>query len=162
MKIPAIILGILLIILLLISFLKGQNISLLGLKAGGKMFLSFLLPIILAFGIAGLIQVLVPKEFITNWLSEKSGMKGIIIGSIAGAITPASGPFVIYPIAVSLYKSGAGMGVVVAYILGGFFWNIQGLPFSFAFLGKEIFIAKFVSCLLFPILGGIIAHFLFK
>lgn len=162
MKITTIILGILTLILLIISFLKGQNLPLIGLKAGSKLFLNTLPLIVLAFAIGGLIQVLVPKEFIANWLSEKSGMKGIIVGSLAGAVTPSTGPFVIYPIAVSLYKSGAGMGVVVAYILGGFFWNIQGIPFSLAFLGKEIFIAKFISCLSFPILGGLIAHFIFK
>ena len=162
MKIPTIILFVLTAILLFVSFFKSHNLPFLGLKIGSKMFLDSLILIILAFVIAGLIQVLVPKEFISNFLSEKAGIKGILIAALGGAITPSSGPFVIYPIAVSLYKSGAGMGVVVAYILGGFFWNIQGLPFSLAFLGKDIFIAKFISCLIFPILGGLIASLIFK
>jgi uncharacterized membrane protein YraQ (UPF0718 family) len=133
-----------------------------GLKIGGKMFVGTLPMLILAFIIAGLIQVLIPKEFINNWLSTKAGFKGIIIGALAGAITPSAGPFVIYPVAVSLYKAGAGMGTVVAYILGHFFWGVSGIPFSLSLLGPRIFLAKYISCLIVPLLAGIIAQILFK
>jgi len=162
MLIPTVILVFATIILFTIAYFKGNNSCILGMQTAGKMFIRVLPMLILAFLIAGMAQVLIPKEFVLNWLSAKAGLKGIIIGSFAGAVTPTAGPFVVYPIAVSLYKAGAGMGTVVAYIAGFASWSIIGIPFSLALLGPRIFIAKFISCLLFPPIAGIIAHIFFR
>jgi hypothetical protein len=52
--------------------------------------------------------------------------------------------------------------VLTAILLFVSFFKSHNLPFSLAFLGKDIFIAKFISCLIFPILGGLIASLIFK
>ena len=161
MRIPTIILGITAVVAFSFACLRGNNLHILGLKTGGKMLIDVLPMVLLAFAIAGLIQVLIPKEFIASWLSAKAGFKGIIIGSLAGAITPSGGPFIVYPIAVSLYRAGAGMGTVIAYIMGHMSWGIAGIPFSLALLGPRIFLAKFVSCFFVPILVGIVAQVIF-
>jgi len=104
-----ILLAVVAFILVIIAYLHGREVCFSGLKIGGKMFINIFPLLISAFIIAGLAQVLLPKEIISNWLSDKAGFKGILIACLAGAVTPG-GPYVSFPIAFSLYKSGAGIG----------------------------------------------------
>ena len=95
--------------LLFVAFFQGGGLPLAGLKVGGEMFLGVLPLLVFAFAIAGLVQVLIPQGLVLRWLGEKSGFKGILIGCIAGGLTPG-GPYVSFPIVASLYKAGAGIG----------------------------------------------------
>jgi uncharacterized membrane protein YraQ (UPF0718 family) len=98
-----------------------------------------------------------PKQFISNWLSNKAGFKGILIACAAGAITPG-GPYVSFPIAFSLYKSGAGIGCVVAYLAAWKMWMIASIPFEIAFLGPRITFFLRASLFIFPPIIGLIAQ----
>jgi uncharacterized membrane protein YraQ (UPF0718 family) len=51
---------------------------------------------------------------VTRWMGEGSGLKGVLFGSFAGLLTPG-GPYVMFPIAASLFKSGAGVGSMSAF-----------------------------------------------
>ena len=59
-----------------------------GLVSGGKTLLTTLPLLVLAFAVAGLVQILAPKEIIVQWLGAEAGFKGILIGSLAGGLTP--------------------------------------------------------------------------
>ncbi|MDP6129913.1 MAG: permease, partial [Dehalococcoidia bacterium] len=75
-----------------------------------------LLPLLVAaFLIAGLVEVLVPREWITGWLGQEAGHKGILVASALGTVSPV-GLCVSFPIAASIYRAGAGMGSMVAYV----------------------------------------------
>jgi len=143
-------------ILLIIAYMQGREVCFSGLKIGGKMFINIFPLLIFAFIVAGLTQVLLPKQFISNWLSNKAGFKGILIACAAGAVTPG-GPYVSFPIAFSLYKSGAGIGCVVAYLAAWKMWTIAGIPFEIAFLGPRITFFLRASLLIFPPIIGLIA-----
>lgn len=152
-----IILGAVALILLVIAYLQGKEICFSGLRTSGKMFLNILPLLIFAFIIAGLVQVLLPKQIISSWLSGKAGFKGILIACLAGAVTPG-GPYVSFPIAFSLYKSGAGIGCVVAYIAAWKMWMIAGIPFEVAFLGPRITFFLRAALFIFPPIVGFIAQ----
>jgi uncharacterized protein len=40
-----------------------------------------------AFLIAGYVRVLVPEDVVREWLGEESGLKGVLVGYLAGTLT---------------------------------------------------------------------------
>ena len=63
-------------ILLAIAFWQGRDLPLAGLLTGGRTLWRNLPLLLLGFAIAGLAQVLIPRELITRWLGTKAGGQG--------------------------------------------------------------------------------------
>ena len=101
--------------LVFVALRRGGGTAWSGLKGGGGLFLSVLPRMVAAFAVAGLIQALIPQDVILRWIGKDSGMQGLLIGSMAGAMTPG-GPMLSFPIIASLYQQGAGSGPLVAYL----------------------------------------------
>ncbi len=161
MKISTLILCIIAVVLLAVTYFKQQDLPLKGLKITGTMLLPMLPMLLAAFIIAGQMQVLLPKETIGRWMGEGAGIKGMLIGGLAGALTPG-GPYVSFPIAVSLSKSGASIGCVVAYLVAWGLWGLNGLAFELSVLGPRLTLAKRASTLLFPLAAGLLAQAIFR
>jgi uncharacterized membrane protein YraQ (UPF0718 family) len=75
-------------VLTIVAYLKDHRFPLDGLKAGGKLFLDISPAMILAFISAGMITKVLPREILTRWLGEESGIHGLIIATLASALTP--------------------------------------------------------------------------
>lgn len=116
--------------------------------------------LVAAFLIAGLTQVLVSRDLIRRWLGAQTGWRGILLACAAGALIPG-GPYVYYPIAASLLKSGAGLGVLAAFITAKNLWSITRLPLEFALLGPHLTLTRFVLTLIMPPLIGLLFEHLF-
>ena len=140
--------------------LGGASLALDGLLTGGRILLSVIPLLLAAFLIAGLIQVLVTKEMVTRWLGQESGWRGIGLACIGGALIPG-GPYVYYPIAAVLLKSGASLGVLVAFISAKNLWSVSRLPMEFALLGPQLTTVRFGLTLIVPPLLGAAADWLF-
>jgi uncharacterized membrane protein YraQ (UPF0718 family) len=149
------------IALAILAYTKGGNLYLDGLKAGGKMAIDVLLLLIAAFIIAGYVQVLIPREFINTWFGHGSGLKGLLIASVLGGITPG-GPYVSFPIVASIYKSGASIGVVVAYVTAWSLWAVARLPFEIGLIGLKFTLIRLACTFIFPPIAGLIAQILFS
>ena len=115
--------------------------------------------LIFAFIVAGMAQVLLPAELLSRWVGNESGWRGILIGTLAGGLTPG-GPYVSLPIAAGLFKSGAGVGTMVAFITGWSLLAVGRLPMEVGILGWKFTIIRLVSTCFFPPLAGWIAHVL--
>jgi len=161
MFVPTLIMGALAIILLFIGYSKGEGQHIMGVKSALNMTVEILPLLVFAFIIAGMIQVLLPHETIAKWVGAESGMRGIIIGSVAGGLCPG-GPFVSLPIAAGLLRSGAGIGTMVAFLTGWSIWAVSRLPMEVGVLGWRFTLIRLVSTAFFPILAGIIAQVCFK
>jgi uncharacterized protein len=161
MLVPTLIMGVLAIVLLVMGYAKGGGEHLQGLNITWKMTLEILPLLVFAFIIAGMVQVLIPQEMIGKWVGGESGMKGILIGTMAGAIMPG-GPFVSLPIAAGLLRSGAGIGTMVAFLTGWSLWAVSRLPLEVGILGWKFTAIRFVSSFIFPPIAGYIAHLLFS
>lgn len=161
MNIATLVMVVIALILGVIAYAKEPPLLFSGLKAGGKMFWEVLLLLLAAFAIAGLVQVLVPKEFITRWIGEESGFKGILIACLAGGITPG-GPYVSFPIVAALYKAGAGIGPIVAYVTAWSLWAGGRLPMEIGLVGPKVTLIRFVSTFIFPPIAGLIAQTFFS
>lgn len=161
MNISTLIMAILAVIFLIIAYIKGGGAHIIGVKAGANMFFGVLPILIFSFLIAGLFQVLMPRAVIEKWLGEQAGLKGILIGSLAGAITPG-GPYVSFPIVASIYKSGAGIGTTVAYVTSWSLCAFFRLPFEISLIGVKFALIRFACTFFFPPIAGIIAKTLFR
>ncbi len=113
--------------------------------------------LVAAFLVAGFIQALVTQEFVTRWLGREAGWKGILLASLGGALVPG-GPYVYYPIAAVLLRSGAGLGVLVAFVTAKNVWSISRLPIEFALLGPYLTLVRLGVTAFIPPVMGILAE----
>lgn len=160
MVIPTIVMVVLAIGLLLIGYFKGQGQHLSGLKSGLNMTVEILPLLIMAFIVAGMVQVLLPQHLLSRLLGEESGIRGILIGTVAGCLTPG-GPFVSMPIVAGLLRSGAGAGTMVAYLTAWSLLGVHRLPLEVGILGWQFTLIRLGSTFFFPPIAGLIAQAIF-
>jgi uncharacterized membrane protein YraQ (UPF0718 family) len=138
----------------------GPALALTGLRLAGETLLSVTPLLLAAFLIAGLTQVLISRQIVERWLSASAGWRGILLACLGGALIPG-GPYVYYPIAGSLLKSGAGLGVLVAFISAKNLWSVTRLPYEFALLGPKLTLLRFGFTFVVPPLLGLAAETFF-
>lgn len=158
MFMPTLVMGILALVFVVMGYLAGEGKHLAGLKSAARMTLEILPLLLFAFIIAGMVQVLVPKELISRWVGAESGFKGILIGTFAGGFTPG-GPYVSLPIVAGLLKSGAGIGTMVAFLTSWSLWAIARLPMEFGMLGWRFTVVRLAATFFFPPIAGLLAQY---
>ena len=124
------------------------------LGSGARLFVRFGAVIFLSFLVAGLAEALMPREWVAAALGEESGMKGLLLASAAGAITPA-GPFVSMPLAAGMLRSGAAPAAIITFLSA---WSLISIHRLFAWeipiLGAPFALTRWSLCLALPILVG--------
>jgi uncharacterized membrane protein YraQ (UPF0718 family) len=91
----------------------------------------------------------------------ESGLRGILIGTVAGGLTPG-GPYVSLPIVAGLLKAGAGVGTMVAYLTAWSLWAVGRLPMEFGMLGWRFTLVRLACTFFFPPIAGLIAQIFFS
>lgn len=109
--------------------------------------------IICAFAVTGLMQVLIKPDTVRRWLGQEAGLRGVFAGAAAGALTPG-GPYVYYPLALAIYRAGAGTGTIFAYIAGKAIWDVTRLPLELAFFGWKLTLVRVAVTLPVPLIVG--------
>ena len=160
MLIPTLILGTLALVLVLIGYFQGEGQHISGMKSALTMIIDVLPLLIFAFIVAGMVQVLLPRELLAKWIGAESGMRGILIGCVAGGLSPG-GPFVSLPIAAGLLRAGAGVGTMVAYLTAWSLWAVSRLPLEVGILGWKFVLIRLASTFIFPPIAGFIAQSFF-
>ena len=160
MLVPTIIMGALAIALLLIGYYRGQGQHIVGVKSALNMTVEILPLLVFAFIVAGMVQVLLPRELLSKWVGVESGMRGIIIGAVAGGLSPG-GPFVNLPLAAALLRSGASVGTMVAFLTGWSLWAVSRLPMEVGILGWKFTLIRIASTCFFPPIAGLVAQSFF-
>ncbi|MEJ2013882.1 MAG: permease [Anaerolineales bacterium] len=138
----------------------GFELAWKGLRLGGETLLGVTPLLIAAFLIAGLTQVLVSRQMVEQWLGSGASWRGLLLACLAGALIPG-GPYVYYPIAGSLLGSGAGVGVLVAFVTAKNLWSVTRLPYEFALLGPYLTLVRFGLTFVVPPVLGFAAETLF-
>lgn len=114
--------------------------------------------VLIAISVAALLWVMMPRDRIAGMLGRESGMKGLVIATVAGTITPG-GPSSAYALLAMLGASGADRGTLIAYIAA---WATLGLQriliWDVPFMGEEFSILRFMVTLPLPIIAGLIAR----
>ena len=161
MLIPTLILGFMAVILLIVGYVGGQAHHLSGLKLAFNMTIQILPLLFFALIIAGMIQALLPKDAIAPWIGAGSGLKGILLGTAAGALVPG-GPVIAFPMVAGFLKAGAGVGTLVAFMTSWSLLSVSRMLMEAGILGWRFTMMRVASTVVFPPLAGIIAHVLFK
>lgn len=152
-------LGLMLIILALLAALAwwrgGGPLLRKGLSDGGVLLARFAAIIAISFLAAGLAQALVPRAWVQAALGHGSGLRGILLATGAGIVTPA-GPYVSMPIAAVLLRSGASPSAVVSFLTA---WSLLALhrfvAWEVPIVGLRFALLRYGICLLLPILAGL-------
>lgn len=160
---PTLIMGGLAGALVLVGYYQGNNLHITGLQISAKMIVQMMPLLLLALVIAGMSQVFAAQqeEFITKWLGPESGLRGIMLASVAGTLTPG-GPVVTVPLLAGLLRSGSSIGVAVAYLTGWGAWSLARLPLEVAILGWKFTLIRVASVCLLPPIAGLIAQTFFS
>jgi uncharacterized membrane protein YraQ (UPF0718 family) len=149
------------LVLAVAAYLKGGQRHILGATEALKTLLPVLPTLIGAYLIAGYVRVLTPENVVREWLGAESGLKGVLVGYVAGTLT-FGGPFISFPIAASLYHAGGSVGTVTTYITSWALWGGGIIFYEFSILGPKLFTIRMAASILFPLLAGIIATSLAK
>jgi hypothetical protein len=72
---------------------------------------------------SGYIAAIMPEDLITSWIGPKTGLLGIAIATLAGAITPG-GAVVGFSVGAAALKGGGGAPQVIAYSTA---WSLYAL-----------------------------------
>jgi uncharacterized membrane protein YraQ (UPF0718 family) len=140
--------------LAVVAYLKDPGLPWIGARNGFSM-LWFILPrLVPAMLLAGLLQVLVPQEVVTRYFGRESGLRAILIASLAGVLTPG-GPMVSVPFMVALANSGMALPPLVAYMTS---WSLFGMQRIIAWeaplMGWHFVAVRVIPSLAFPVLAG--------
>jgi uncharacterized membrane protein YraQ (UPF0718 family) len=114
--------------------------------------------IALALAVAGFLWVTLPRDRVTSLIGTESGLRGLLIATVAGVVTPG-GPSSAFPLLAVLGASGADRGAMISYVSS---WAILGLQrilvWDVPFMGTEFSLVRFLVCLPLPIVAGLIAR----
>ena len=111
--------------------------------------------------IAGLVQAAIPREVITDFLGAEAGLRGIALGAISGSVMPGS-PYVIFPLVGGLYRAGAGVGTIIAFVSAWSLISLARIPTEIPFLGTKIVAIRIAVSLIFPIVLGVLGQIVFS
>ncbi len=141
-----------------VYFLKGEDVFLRSLDGSAELFWIVLPRVIAALLLAGFIQVLISQELVAKLVGEHSGVLGIVIAAVAGALTPG-GPLTSFPIVVALYASGAERGALVAYLTAWAMLGVQRmLVWEIPFMGTDFALLRITCVAALPVLAGLMAR----
>jgi uncharacterized membrane protein YraQ (UPF0718 family) len=143
-------------ILLAIAFWRGRDLPLAGLLASGRTLWRNLPMLLLSFVIAGLAQVVIPKELITRWLGTQAGVKGVLIGCVAGGLVPGA-PYAVFPLVAALYRGGAGLGSIVGFVSAWSLWSVSRLPLEMALIDPKPALVRYIITFVVPPIAGLLA-----
>ena len=141
------------IVLYIWAFGKDSDRACQALHQGLSIFLSVLPIIISVFGLVGLIQVWISRDFVVRLLGKEGGLKGLLIAVICGTllIGPA---YIIFPLLMSIHRQGARWAVITI-VLSAYTVKLPMIPLEIQFLGWDFSFLRAILTLLLSIPTGL-------
>jgi uncharacterized membrane protein YraQ (UPF0718 family) len=144
------------------AWYKSPALAWEGATGAGRLLVTVLPSVVVGFLLGGMVTVLLPRELVAAYAGEESGLSGLVLASIAGACTPG-GPFVAFPLVLSLWKAGTALGPLIAYLTA---WSLLGihriLIYEGPIMGWRFVLVRVLSALLAPVLVGALAGWLYR
>jgi uncharacterized membrane protein YraQ (UPF0718 family) len=158
---PTVVLSSLALVFALIAYWKDPGLPWIGAKTGLSL-IWFILPrLVPALILTGMLQVLIPQDTVARYFGHGSGIRAILMASLAGILTPG-GPMVSVPLLVVLANSGMALGPLVAYMTS---WSLFGMQriisWEAPFMGWRFVMIRVLPSLAFPVIAGLIVKFFY-
>lgn len=104
--------------------------------------------------VACALPLLLPKDKVQQWIGPESGLFGLCVATLTGAIIPG-GPSVTLPLAGGLMLAGADLGAAMSLVTG---WALlsfnRTLIWELSFLPADLVFLRFSLSLVIPIVVG--------
>lgn len=125
------------ILLLGVSFVKDRKKTVLSLKRAWKMFTNVLPQFTAILMLVGFLLAMVTPETIQRIIGAKSGLMGILIASLLGAVALVP-VLIVFPVAAELLNNGAGIAQIAVFISTLTMVGFVTLPMEVKYLGKKV------------------------
>ena len=153
----ALILWLLAILLAFWALRRSTAKACLAIATAGERFLEIMPRIALALLTTGFIGVLTPSESVARFIGPDSGFSGILLASLVGWFVPG-GPILSFPLVVVLYKAGAGLPQLIAFLTA---WSVfafhRVLIYEVTLMGWRFSAVRLISSLVLPPLAGLLS-----
>jgi uncharacterized membrane protein YraQ (UPF0718 family) len=103
-----------------------------GLALFGRLFTLILAALLLASAV----ETLVPAEAIRGALGEAAGAGGTVLSGLLGGTIPG-GPYAVYPLISGVGAAGAGVGAVLAMLIGYGAIGVGRIPYGLVFFDTK-------------------------
>jgi uncharacterized membrane protein YraQ (UPF0718 family) len=104
---------------------------------------------------AGYIAALLPHEMVARWLGADSGLSGLAIAVLGGALTPG-GPVIGFSVGAAALKGGAGAPQVIAYCTAWALFAIQRLLiWELGVMPQHLVALRVAACFPLPLLAAL-------
>ncbi len=151
----------LVVLIVVFGLAKDSTLPLRGLMASAKLVRGVWLELLLGFILSGLLEVLIPQPMLLRWLGAEHLGQGIVVGWAAGLVIPG-GPYLFFPVAANLFRSGAAPGPLIALLTAKTLVSpIRMLTYEAPLMGWPITLARFIPGVLLPPVLGVVGHWLF-
>lgn len=135
-------------ILVGVSFVKDKKKTALSLKRAWKMFINVLPQFVAILLLVGLLLAVATPDTIQRVIGADSGILGMLISSLLGAVTFVP-VLVAFPVAAELLSNGAGVTQIAVFISSLTMVGFVTLPMEITYLGKKAAILRNVFAYLF-------------
>lgn len=106
---------------------------------------------------AAFFSLIVPAELVTPYIGSDSGLAGIVIASLFGAVIPG-GPILTFPLALVVWRAGAGEAQMVALLAS---WSVFAMHriimYEMPMLGARFVAVRLASSWMTPMVAGLMA-----
>jgi uncharacterized membrane protein YraQ (UPF0718 family) len=109
--------------LMLTAAVRSQALCREGAWEGARDFIVLIPRVMIGVVGSGYIAAVMPQQLVTTWIGPQSGLLGISIATLVGAITPG-GAVVGFAIGAAALKGGAGAPQVIAFSTA---WSLYAL-----------------------------------
>lgn len=123
------------------SLFKSKDKTKLALKKAWKSFEAMLPQILTIILVIGIIVAALSPAQIAAIMGNESGLLGVLIASLIGAVTLMPG-FVAFPLAATLLNNGAGLPQIAAFISSLMMVGFVTLPLEIQHFGKKAAILR--------------------
>lgn len=144
----------------LVIFLKDKEKGLKAIKVGLQTILSILPILLIMVGLIGLFSSFINPSDIAKYLGEQAGISGFLFVALFSSFLQIPG-IVAFPIAATLFKSGAAVSIVSLFACAATMASVFTLPLEMKFLGKKLPIIRIGLTVIVSIIVGLLTGILF-
>lgn len=146
---------------LILSFIKDRQKTKAALMKALRSFENILPQLLAVLLLVGMALSILDEATISRLLGKESGIIGMLIAAVLGAVTLIPG-FVAFPLAASLLDAGAGYGQITMFVTTLMMVGIVTLPMESKFFGKKAALrrnafAMIYACAVAFLMGGILS-----
>ena len=144
-----------------VALVRDPQLVLRGLQSTGRLLGGVWMELALGFVLAGLLDVLIPSSVLLRWMGGDRLGQGILVGWAAGLVMPG-GPYLVFPVAANLLRSGVAPGALIALLTAKTLLSpIRMLTYEAPLLGWPVTLARFLPGVFLPPALGWLGQWLY-